>query len=428
MNSRFGLQNLSPPEVVSIAAVALTGLLLSSAHPAGIAASVVMPAIVMSRSRRRTAYAIAAVYYAAALWPLIPGARNFFGLDVSALVAIGLWGAASLLLALPWLLVWSPRHREALWRAPVGIVLTVCPPLGIVGWASPMTAAGILFPGTGWWGVFFCAASMGALALWPARTTAVITVLSFALNGSFHSPRPPLEWEAVNTAFGGVAHGNTDPIAEYADAQWIQQKALTTRAKVLIFPETAVPTWTPATDEFWQQTLDRLRTSGKTILVGTRVPIPSQDARPARYDFSADLAALGGERLSMLSSGTRPRTEAGFPYDNALVVRGAETGAFHQRVPVPIGMWNPVKPVSARLNLNSPGVIVVHGQRAAILVCYEQLIIWPVLISMAQRPTVLIAVANDYWVADTPIPSFQLAAVRAWARLFRLPYFSAVNT
>jgi hypothetical protein len=40
--------------------------------------------------------------------PLIPGARNFFGPDVSALVAIGLWVSASLLLALPWLLVWSP--------------------------------------------------------------------------------------------------------------------------------------------------------------------------------------------------------------------------------------------------------------------------------------------------------------------------------
>ena len=110
MNSRFGLQNLSQREVASIAAAAATGLLLSSAHPAGIAVSVVMPAIVMRQSRRRAAYAIGAVYYAAALWPLIPGARNFFGPDVSALVAIGLWVSASLLLALPWLLVWSPRR------------------------------------------------------------------------------------------------------------------------------------------------------------------------------------------------------------------------------------------------------------------------------------------------------------------------------
>src|SRR5579871_2176672 len=119
MNSRFGLQNLSRSEAASIAGTALTGLLLSSAHPAGMAVSVVMPAIVMCQRKRRAAYAIAAVYYAAALWPIIPGARNFFGPDVSALVAIGLWVSASLLLALPWLLVWSPCRREAIWRAPV---------------------------------------------------------------------------------------------------------------------------------------------------------------------------------------------------------------------------------------------------------------------------------------------------------------------
>src|SRR5205814_1572984 len=163
------------------------------------------------------------------------------------------------------------------------------------------------------------------LAVWPARTAAVLTALSFALNVSFHAPRPTLEWEAVNTAFGEVAHGNVNPIAEYADAQWIQEKALSTGAKVLIFPETVVPTWTLATETFWQQTLGRLRASGKTILVGARIPIPSHDAVPARYDFSADLAALGGDRLPMFSTTdlrAGHRTEAGFPYDNALIVRG----------------------------------------------------------------------------------------------------------
>ena len=322
-------------------------------------------------------------------------------------------------------------HREAIWRAPVGIVLTVCPPLGIIGWASPLTAAGILFPGTGWWGVFFCAVSIGALAVWPARTAAVLTALSFALNVSFHSPRPPLEWEAINTTFGGVAHGNTDPIAEYADAQWIQEKALSTGAKVLIFPETVVPTWTPATDTFWQQTLDRLRASGKTILVGTRIPIPSHDQRQPdtiSQPISRHLAVNVCPMFLITDSRAGHRTEAGFPYDNALIVRGAETGAFQQRIPVPIGMWNPLKAMTARLHLNGSGVIDLHGQRAAVLICYEQLLTWPVLVSMVQRPTVLVAVANDYWVAGTPIPAFQLAAVRAWARLFRLPYFSAVNT
>jgi hypothetical protein len=40
---------------------------------------------------------------------------------------------------------------------------------------------------------------------------------------------------------------------------------------------------------------------------------------------------------------------------------------------------------------------------------------------MTQRPTVLIAIANDHWATNMPIPGFQLAAVRAWARLFHLP-------
>jgi len=120
--------------------------------------------------------------------------------------------------------------------------------------------------------------------------------------------------------------------------------------------------------------------------------------------------------------------EAWFPYDNAVVIRGAQTGTVQQRIPVPIGMWNPLKAMKARLYLNGSGVIVLHGQRAAVLICYEQLLTWPVLISMAQRPKVLVAVANDYWVAGTPIPSVSARSGAGVGRLFCLPYLSAVNT
>ena len=128
---------------------------------------------------------------------------------------------------------------------------------------------------------------------------------------------------------------------------------------------------------------------------------------------------------------TRAKAEAKiapvFAYDNMVILRGAETQSFKQRIPVPIGMWNPLRAASARLNISGTGLVELHGERAAILICYEQLLTWPVLASMAEHPTVLIAVANDHWVTGTPIPQFQLAAVRAWARLFRLPYLSAVN-
>jgi apolipoprotein N-acyltransferase len=61
------------------------------------------------------------------------------------------------------------------------------------------------------------------------------------------------------------------------------------------------------------------------------------------------------------------------------------------------------------------------------LICYEQILVWPVLASMSQHPTVLIGAANDHWAAGTPIPRFQHSAVRAWSRLFAIPYLSAVN-
>jgi apolipoprotein N-acyltransferase len=77
----------------------------------------------------------------------------------------------------------------------------------------------------------------------------------------------------------------------------------------------------------------------------------------------------------------------------------------------------------------SPSVcgIPIAGERAAIWICYEQLLVWPVLESMLERPTVIVTMANNYWAAATPIPRCQASMVSAWARLFGIPHLSAVN-
>jgi hypothetical protein len=413
------------------ALAASAGAALSMAHPLGIAAAIAMPPLALSQETRRDTYAAGLSYYGAALWPLIPATKNFFGLEVSAVAAVALWVIGSILLALPWMLVWSSDRRQALWRAPLGLALTVVPPLGIIGWASPLTAAGILFPGTAWLGLVVCAVAGGGLAARPHLAAVVLAAVSALCNVVCSSDSKSLpEWRAVNTAFGGIAHGSASPVAAYAAAEWIQREALTSTAKVLVFPETVVPTWTPSTDAFWRQTLDRLRSSGKTILVGALVPAPLHSAVSPGYDFSADLAALTGKPqqiVAAINSKAERKAEPAFAYENTLILRGAETGSFKQRIPVPIAMWNPLKTAAARLNIAGPGVIHLHGERAAVLICYEQLLIWPVLASMVERPTVLIAIANDHWATGTPIPRFQLAAVCAWARLFHVPYLSAVN-
>jgi hypothetical protein len=102
---------------------------------------------------------------------------------------------------------------------------------------------------------------------------------------------------------------------------------------------------------------------------------------------------------------------------------------FHQRIPVPGGMWNPLQPHGGvSLNLFGPGTVEVGDQRAAILICYEQLLTWPMLRSAIEKPTLLIAISNEAWTAATLVPRVQHACVRAWARLFGLPIISAINS
>ena len=101
---------------------------------------------------------------------------------------------------------------------------------------------------------------------------------------------------------------------------------------------------------------------------------------------------------------------------------------FTQRIPVPIGMWRPFTNTGAPLRLSSPAVIRIADQTAAVVICYEQLIAWPTLAAFLDRPTIMIAIANQFWVAGTAIPEVQRNTVRAWARLFDVPVVLASNT
>jgi hypothetical protein len=91
-------------------------------------------------------------------------------------------------------------------------------------------------------------------------------------------------------------------------------------------------------------------------------------------------------------------------------------------------MWRPFSNTGAALRLSAPATIPVADQNAAILICYEQLITWPTLTAYLERPTIVIALANQFWVAGTAIPHAQRNSVRAWARLFDVPAVFARNT
>ncbi len=292
------------------------------------------------------------------------------------------------------MLVWTANRYQLLWRAILGFVASVMPPLGLIGWASPLSASGVLFPGTALFGLLGTGLLAGALAASARRllVAAVAIVATLIANFAYEAPAEPLGWAAVDTSFAN--RRRLDATLDFLNGEVIQRAALRSAATVAVFPEAVVSRWNQATEAFWEPTLARLAHVGKTMVFGANVPVHrTQEFR-----------------------------------NTAVIIGAAGDHVFEQRVPVPLAMWKPFGPKSGvPLRLTGPGAIEIAGERVAFLICYEQLLVWPFLHSAAERPTLIVGMANHYWVRNTSIPAAQRASMKAWARLFALPLLMAEN-
>ena len=349
-----------------------------------------VPILVGLQSRRAWAATVTGAYFAAASWPLIRAYATFAGTStISGVVA---WTLAAILLALPLTAAWTQNRTAAAWRIPVALAAGVLPPLGLIGWASPLASAGVLFPGTAWFGLAAAIIAPGFVLLGRPRVWFAIAV-ACALCHCFSKPAaPPAGWASVQTrlAPGRRFAGTNELIA----SESVQQIVSESRASVTVLPETVISRWTVATEAFWEPTLEKLQRQHRLAVIGAGLAIPDTPA-----------------------------------YENAaLVIGGGKPKAFFQRIPVPVGMWRPFGDgPSVPLRLRRPGTIEIADQRVAFLICYEQLLVLPVLLSAIDRPTLIVGMANQYWVRETTIPAAQRASLMAWSRLFALPLLIAEN-
>lgn len=330
-------------------------------------------------------------YHAGSTWTLLPGARLFFGNTFRPLDTLALWIAVILVLSVPWLLVRFFRAERVWWGLVLAMAVASVLPTGI---ANPITAAGVLFPGTAWAGLLLTFILFGAIAARPRQALFTGLCCAAFCNVIYRGmPRIPVQYEAVNTNYGGSGLRGTAPLKEFANARDIQHRALASQAKVIVFPETVIHRWNDATDMFWQNTFDELEKQGKTVFVGAEKSIPTN-----RHQ-----------------------------YLNVIEVRGAQRAEYRQRIPLPYAMWRPLSHDGVPLYFFGPSVVNIDGHDVAPLICYEQLLIEPVLKAMVQRPQILVGLANDYWARGTSIPAIQRSALSAWSRLFWIPSVSAVN-
>lgn len=340
---------------------------------------IAVPWLILHQSTRRGATAVALAYFLAASVPAIAVTEALA--PINALQGWLIWLLASSILSLPWALLWSANSAQRIWRCPLALALSAMPPVGLICWASPLVSAGLLFPGTGLVGV---AAAALLPVVWPIRPL-VLTALMLLANLLHRQTLPA----------AGVESLNTKDLADVFQKEEAARTAIhSSHSRLVVLPEGAVRRWSEATEAFWAPTIEQLRATHRTALVGAGLPIANSQE-----------------------------------FQNAVVVIGDESRqVFLQRIPIPIGMWKPFGPADGvPLNLNGPGTIQVGRDRIAILICYEQLLVWPVLQSAFEKPSLIVGVSNAAWTRHTNIPAAQQACLSAWSRLFGIPYVAAVN-
>lgn len=377
---------------VSVAFVAggiFTGAVGWSGYTLALPAGLLFPALWAFAPSRATAAMVALAHFLGASRGLPVGTSIFYASDM--MMGLALWGAASLMFVAVHTVLWTAQGE---WRRParyaIAAVLLSLPPFGITGWASPITAAGVLFPGWGWAGL--AATAIGLLAMttrcWPIATLVMGGAFSWSA-ANWTPPTVPDGWHGINTSFRFNEAGQYADYAQHMATIGLVREAAEQGARMVVLPESALGIWTATTERLWTREL-------------------------AGFDIAVNGGAIVIDRAG---------------YDNVMVEvtgQGAEI-IYRERMPVPVSMWQPWTTGGAHAHWFANPAVDFAGVRIAPLICYEQLIVWPVLQSMLFEPEVIVATGNGWWTGDTNIVAIQKASAEAWAALFGLPLVLAFN-
>ncbi|RZN15650.1 conjugal transfer protein TraB [Bradyrhizobium sp. Leo121] len=370
---------------MAVAAVAV-GAAAWCGHALALPLACAFPTLWAFAPSRSISAVVSAAYFLAASRGLPRGVVNFYGTDLG--VGIALWSGAAAIFVLVHATLWQsrPGWERALWFGLRAVLMSL-PPFGVVGWAQPITAAGVLFPGWGWWGL----GATGAILLTMTTGKWPVAAIAAASWSAAHwiAPSQPSGWAGLDTRLGSALGRALDLDQSEALLQRVCE-AGAAGARVVLLPESAAGLWTPTTSGFW---MDGLRNTEMTVIAGTAI-----------VDREG--------------------------YDNAMVeiAAGRARQLYGERMPVPVSMWQPWLACGAKASFFGNPVVESVSRRIAPLICYEQLLVWPVLQSMLQSPDVLVAIGNDWWTAGTNVLAIQRASTQAWARLFALPLVLSFNT
>jgi hypothetical protein len=337
-------------------------------------------------------------YFLSSLLPVASAVADYFG---DAWLAGQLaWLALALLWTAIWSLSWAPRGAGALRRVIgllLALVLGLVPPLGALGFATPLLGAGGVLPGLGFAALAVLVLAWCALAARPTWTVASLTgaclvsgalwtheagrtdrVLPDAVRALQTRVAPPADIEGLALQVGHLAQAarrNAGP-----------------GVSMLVYPESAMQTWRPGSARLVQSLL--LPHSWHTsLLLGTTLDVQRADRSNV-----------------------------------ALVLSHGQIRVVQQRQPLVLGLWAPWRPDHVRANWLAPAVLDIGGLPVAIRLCGDELLLGLALIDFwSQSPRLIVAMANHGWSRHPVHDRVQARHTEAMARLFGVPHVRAVN-
>lgn len=368
----------------------------------------VLPALACRLSRRELVAAWWAGYYFVGLFPLAGATSDYFG--GQAALGIAAWAGVSLVHCATWTIGWAPPSASALRRVAgmlFALLATLAPPLGALGFLHPLLATGSLLPGSGFYGLALLTLAWCLLAAMPRRVAGsfrapggllalglaacVAVGLGRLLPGNDPGPDSATAARALSTRIQPATtfEGLVERVADMAARARFEARA---HPSMLVFPETAVSEWRPATEQLVRSLLLPLSYQ-QPILFGT---ILNRD-QPERSNAVA-------------------------------ILERGEIAFFHQRQPVPLGMWAPWSDDHFRANWMLAGVTSVGHRSVVIHVCAEE---FPLALSLLDfalaKPNLIVVLSNHWWSQDPIHDRIQERHTEAVAQLFGVPYLRAVN-
>lgn len=328
-------------------------------------------------------------YYLAGSRGLLTGTAVFY----NEYIAISVYLSAALLSSFAWIIFWGYNTNTKVVSFLLTQAILILPPVGLIAWINPMLVSGLFFGGFGFLGFFVLLIIVILIAQLsrfssssPILFFSLISVLSL-LFGLAYVANPKIDYaiEAINSN-EQYETGTVAPLVDFTRQMKYLKDTEKTDKNIVLLPESALGFVTPTNDIVWQNT-------SKTVFAGAMYW-----ANQTKYINGLYIIENGKIRL-----------------------------VYKQRVPVLISMWKPWSNNGANANIFGQSGFRHNDEQYGVLVCYEQLIMLPVIQTMFDKPDTILAISNLWWAKDTSILKIEEQTIQLWALLFDKPYVFSYN-